>query len=147
MFQGWWFSKCSTNDHQCSSNWSHKGSANTNCAQKSKLFYNRQLTLFPRTKWCFIMNHWEGWNLTSFVWIPWWVLWRPFCGSNHNRKDFTGKLLLAQPLQGCPWLLQELWCMSSVCTKVYYEWAFTPHTTFRTFWKMGNWFNQAIASD
>jgi hypothetical protein len=27
------------------------------------------------------------------------------------------------------------------------EWPSTPHTTFGTFWEMGNWFNGAIASD
>jgi hypothetical protein len=82
-----------------------------------------------------------------FVWISWWVLWRSLCMTNHSKKFFEGKLLLAHPLQRCPWLLQELWCMSSLCTKVYYEQPFTPHTTFGTFWKMGNWFNGAIAND
>jgi hypothetical protein len=38
---------------------------------------------------------------------------------------------LAHLLQRCPWLLQELRCMSSLCTKVYYEWLSTPHTTLR----------------
>jgi hypothetical protein len=83
-------------------------------------------------------NHSKGWNFTSFVWISWWVLWRPFCRTNHNTKDFASKLLFAHLLQGCPWLLQELWCMSNLCIKVYCEWPSRPHTTFRTFWKMGN---------
>jgi len=83
----------------------------------------------------------------SFIWISWWVLWRPLCKTNYNIKDFAGRLLLAHVLQGCRWLLQELWCMSNLCTKVYCEWPSTPHTTFGTFWKMGNWFNGAITSD
>jgi transposase InsO family protein len=41
------------------------------------------------------------WHLTSFVWISWWVLWRPLCEMNHCRKDFASRLLLAHPLQGC----------------------------------------------
>jgi hypothetical protein len=30
-----------------------------------------------------------------FVQISWWVLWRPFCKTNHNIKDFASRLLLA----------------------------------------------------
>ncbi len=93
------------------------------------------------------MNHWKRWKLTSFICISWWVLCRPLYETNHSRKYFVGKLLLARPLQGCPWLLQELWCILSLCTKVYCEWLFTPHTTFGTFWKMGNWFNGAITKN
>jgi hypothetical protein len=108
-----------------------------NCAQESELLDDRQPALLPRKRWCFTTNHWKAWHFTSFVWVSWWVLWRPLCGMNHSRKDFAGKLLLAHLLQGCPWLFQELWCMSNLCTKVYCEWPFTSHATFRTFWKMG----------
>jgi len=114
--------------------WIHKGCANTNYAQKSKLLDNRGPTLFPEKGWCFSTNHWKKWNLTFFVWISFWDLWRPLCKINHNKKYFASKLLFAHHLQGCPWLLQELWYMSNLCTKVYYEWPSTPHTTSWTFW-------------
>jgi len=37
--------------------WIHKGCANTNYAQKSKLLDNRGPTLFPEKGWCFSTNH------------------------------------------------------------------------------------------
>jgi hypothetical protein len=127
-------------------NWSHKGDANTNCEQKSKLF-NKGPILLPRKGWCFTMNHWKGWNFTSFIRISWWVLWRRLCETNHNRNFFVGRLLLAHLLQRYSWLLQKLWYMLSLYIKVYCECHFAPHTTFGTFWKMGSWFNGVIVGD
>jgi hypothetical protein len=120
---GWWLSKCSNNDHQCKRsvwgilknhsicgwhevfNYSHKSDANMNCAQESKLLDNRWPTLLPKIGWCFVTNHWKRWNFTFFVWISWWVMWKSLCGTNHNKKDFAGRLLLAHLLHGGPWLL------------------------------------------
>jgi len=42
-------------------------------------------TLLLKKGWCFITSHWIGWNLTSFVWISWWVLWKPLCETNHSK--------------------------------------------------------------
>jgi hypothetical protein len=80
--------------HEVSS-WSHKVGANMNYAQESKLLDNRGPYLFPKRGWCFVTNHWRGRNLTSFVWISWWVLWRPFCRTNHSKNIFANRLLLA----------------------------------------------------
>jgi len=88
-----------------------------------------------------VMNHWKGWNLTSFVWISWWVLWRPLYRTNHNKKKNWKKIITGPPSSRMPMIIVRIVMYVKLMHKgLLWAALYTP-TTFETFWKMGNWFN------
>jgi hypothetical protein len=77
----------------------------TRIAHKSRNYLMISNQLYSKKEMVFYDKPLENMTPHVFCMISWWVLWRPLCGTNHNRKDFVSRLLLAHSLQGCPWLL------------------------------------------